>query len=172
MYDRCDGGKKSAPLVVAELSLWASRHLAWSRVCWSFTLADRSRNGGDSVPEQDPAPVGTPEETASSSMSSLEEVSLFTPIHPQNIPPLALSETATSVVEVFIFTTSTILPPVLKISDFEKIEYRADVFNADQPAQAARLTDLDHVNKAGTTALTGRSVADFSSFSVAEDILP
>lgn len=90
------------------------------------------------------------------------------PLHPQKVPSLAPIDTAIYVVKVSVSTISTNLLPVFKISDFERTEYRADVLNADHPAQAVRLTDLDRVEKLRNMFRESSRVSDFGSFSMAK----
>lgn len=146
----------------AKLALWESHHLACSRACWSVELAHRFREGGVSVPAQDPAPVGV------FSTSPLEGIFSSAPLRPENTLPHAPIDKTTDVVEVSVFATSTVLPQVLKISDFEKIEYRVNVVNTDHHAQAAPLTDPDHVKKGRTVFRESRWVSNLDSFSAAE----
>lgn len=75
---------------------------------------------------------------------------------------------ATDVVKVPVSPTSTILPPVFKISDFEKCEYSTDVLNADRRAQTGPHTDLEHVEKLRRKVHESRWMSEFGSFSVAE----
>lgn len=76
-----------------------------------------------------------------------EKFLLPTPLHLQNIPPPALVDAATDVVEVPLSTSSTVLQPVLRIVALETTHYKADVSSADRPGQAAVLTDPDHFEK-------------------------
>lgn len=62
--------------------------------------------------------------------------------------------------------------PVFTVSDFMKTEYRADVDNADHPAQAARLIDPVHVEKLRTMLCKSRGLSDLGVFSVAEKSPP
>lgn len=68
----------------------------------------------------------------------------------------------------FPVSTATNLFPVSTISDFEKTEYRADIFGAQHPAQPARLADPDHVERLHNMVREDRWVNDFGLLSVAE----
>lgn len=65
---------------------------------------------------------------------------------PKTLLP-ALLETATDVLEVLVYTATSTLP-VLKISDVEKTENRAESLNADHLIQAIRLIVVDRVENA------------------------
>lgn len=68
-------------------------------------------------------------------------------LHLQKFLALAPVDETTDVVEKPVSTTSTIPSPVFKIFDFEKINYRADVLDAEHSAQDIRLTHPEHVEK-------------------------
>lgn len=127
VHDSCDTGRDFAPTKASWPSFWESHYLAWSSACWNVEFTHRSRDRKVFVSEQDTAPATTPGELARSSTLSQKNALSPAPAHFQNAPSPALVDTATNVVEVLDFTTSIVLPSVLKISDFGKIEYRADV---------------------------------------------
>lgn len=140
---------------VAELSLSESHHFSRSRACWNVESASRSREHRDFVPGLDGAPTGSTKELAPSSTSLLRENLSSASLCPTKISPPALVDTTKDVLEVLVYH-ATIPPPAFKIFDFEKTEYRADVLNADYPAQGGRPTDLDHVEKLRNMVREGR----------------
>lgn len=90
-------------------------------------------------------------------------------------PPLRALETLSparinklkAVVEAPVFR-ATRLPPVYRISDSEKTEYKAEVPNAYSPAHGAHRNGLDHVEKLPNTVGESRRVNVYGSFSMAE----
>lgn len=68
-------------------------------------------------------------------------------LYPQSVLPPAHVGKSEDVVKVLVYFTSTICSLVCKIFDFQKTEYRADALSADHPAQASRLTGLEHLEK-------------------------
>lgn len=166
VLDRCDAGSRTAPMEVTKLSLWESQYLACSRACWNAELANRSRKHKVFVLVPDAARVVSSKELAPSSTSSLEGKSSHVPLRPPRTSPLAPVDTLTDVLKALI-STVTIPPPVFKISDFEKIEYRANFLNADHPAQASCFTDPGHVEKLSIVFRESKWWSKFGSFSVA-----
>lgn len=106
------------------------------------------------------------------STSLPDETLSCTPHHPQSVPLHASFHTALVVAEDPGFTASAILPPVLKIWNFEQIEYKADFLRPQHPAQTAGPTSSDNVGKPCNMVLEGRKVNDFDSFSAAEKTPP
>lgn len=76
-----------------------------------------------------------------------------------------------SVEKVLAAITPSSLPPVFKISNSKKIEYGADVFNADHPAQVIRFTGVDHVQNGRSTGGEGRCMNDVGSSSLLDNML-
>lgn len=128
-----------------------SLHLAYSCASWRVELASHSRSRRFFVPEQDAAPARASNELASSSTTPRDQILSSTPLSSQTIPPLAPLDTATNIAEDPFYNPSSILPPVFKISNFEKTECRAHGLDAEQPLQTACLIDADHVEKLRTT---------------------
>lgn len=85
----------------------------------------------------------------------------------KSILPPAPVDAAADVDEDLVSTTSTLSPPVFRISDFEKIETIAEVLIADHPAQTAGLTDQEHVKKLQITVRESKRVNNLGSISVA-----
>lgn len=100
----------------------------------------------------------------------LEENRAPAPLLPSKIPPLAPVDTTAGVFELPVSTTTT-FSPAFKISDLEKIEYKADILTTDHSGQAARLTYPDHVDKRRTMVCKSMWVNEFGSFSVAKNLL-
>lgn len=110
---------------------------------------------------------GNSKELALPSTSPLERC--FSPAVlclPKPLPPAPFNTTKV-VFEVPVSTT-TIPPLVFKTSDFDKNEHKMIVLNADYLAQAARLSDPDHVQKLCSTVREVRWMNAFGSFSAAE----
>lgn len=147
VHDLCDAGSKFEPERVADLYHCESHHMACSRTCLDAELANRFRNSGIFVSNQDP----------SVSNNSDVPAPLLTPID-ESEDPVKAPVSDSSAASGLVFT----------ISDFVKIEHGADVLNIDQPAQAARLIGPAHVETIRAMVRESGWVSELSAFSVAE----
>lgn len=116
------------------------------------------------VPGQDAASQRNPVELRPPLVLLLEETALLAPLRSQKVPSSALVDTASDVVEVPVSTSSTVPPPVFRISGFQKTEYRTDGLNVEHPTQTSRLGNGDHVEKLRTLICKGECVTAFGSF--------
>lgn len=170
-YDRCDAGSRFSPIETAELSLWGSRHFAFSRACRNDELASLFGSHGIFFTNPGLAPAGSSKMLAPPSTSQREENPSLAPRYsPKTLRPASVNVTK-DVLEVPV-STAFRPAPVFEVFDFEKIGYRGNVLNADHTLRGARLVDPDYVAKLGNNVREGRWVNNFGSFPVAEKTLP